>query len=126
MTEPLSQDSNSPRRDFDRLRLGVPAVLQTLDAKLKVEIVDISQGGAQLVLPSKDSFAKECLLVWLSYEAFGEVSWRKGAQVGIRFEEPISHMAIHATRKNAEAILGEADEKTIDEAKRWSQGALRI
>ena len=125
MTEPMSKP-DTPRRDFARLRLGVPAVLQTLDAKLKVEIVDISQGGAHLVLPSKDSFAKECLLVWLRYEAFGEVSWREGAHIGIRFEEPISHKAILATRKNAEAILGQDAVQTKDEAKRWAQGAVRL
>ena len=126
MTEPLSQNLKTPRRDFARLRLGVPAVLQTLDAKLNVEIIDISQGGAHIKLPSKDNFAKECLLVWLRYEAFGEVSWREGAHIGIRFEEPISHRAILATRKNAEAILGQAGVETKDEARRWSQGAMRL
>ncbi len=126
MSEPQSPDTKMPRRDFDRLSLGVPAVLQTLDARLRVEIVNISQGGAQLILPSKDNFARECLLMWLRFEAFGEVSWREGANIGIRFEEPISHLAILATRKNAEAILQQDGNAAKDEAQRWAQGGVRI
>ncbi|KWV96260.1 MULTISPECIES: PilZ domain-containing protein [unclassified Erythrobacter] len=114
------------RRDYQRLTLGVPAILETIDARHRVEIVDISQGGAQLVLPRKDAFAQECLLIWLHYEAFGSVSWRKGAHIGLTFDEPLSHKTIFETRRNAEAIVRQDAERTQNEARNWAQGPLRF
>jgi len=113
-------------RDYARLTLGVPATLQTLDARLRVEIVDISQGGAHCVLPSKDDFAQECLLSWLRFEAFGAVSWRKGADIGIAFEEPLSHRTIFETRRKVAEILQQDSARTEAEARTWAQGAMRV
>ena len=114
-----------PRRDFARLRLGVPAHLETLDARLRVEIVDISQGGAHLVLPDKDSFAQDCVLRWLGYEAFGSVNWRKDDHIGIAFEEPLSHKVIFETRRNADTIREIDSARTESEVRTWVQGAAR-
>lgn len=125
MTQGL-HDATPLDRDYARLALGVPATLQTLDARLRVEIVDISQGGAHCVLPSKDAFAQECLLAWLRFEAFGAVSWRKGAHIGIAFEEPLSHRTIFETRKRAADILQQDSAHTEAEARSWVQGPMRV
>lgn len=124
MTETM-QHSPPHRRDFQRLPLGVQGILETIDARHRVEIVDISQGGAQLLLPRKDAFAQECLLIWLSFEVFGKVTWRNGAQIGLTFDEPLSHKAIFETRRNAEALAARDALRASDEARCWAQGPLQ-
>ncbi len=124
MTGPTAV-SDTPRRDFARLRLGAPALLQTLDARLKVEIVDLSQGGAHLILPDKSCFVKDCLLVWLSFEAFGAVTWRDGVHMGMRFDEPISQKAILETRRKAPSIASERADEVSFAAREWASGNLR-
>lgn len=125
MTERAPQ-ADIPDRNYARLALGVPATLETLDARLKVEIVDISQGGAHVILPDKDAFAKDCLLVWLRFEAFGTVVWRQGAHIGIAFEKPLSHATIFETRKNAASILEQEAAKIENEARSWAEGIKRL
>lgn len=121
-----AQQPLPPRRDYVRLALGVPAILETIDARHRVEIVDISQGGAHLILPRKDAFAQECLLLWLGFEAFGKVSWRKGAHIGLTFDEPLSHKTIFDTRQNAENLVDQDARRTHDEARHWAQGHLGL
>lgn len=121
-----AQQADETNRGYARLALGVPATLQTLDARLKVEIVDISQGGAHVVLPSKDAYAKDCLLSWLRFEAFGTVAWREGAHIGIAFDESLSHATIFETRKNAASILEEEAAQVEKEARNWAQGSRRL
>ena len=121
-----AQNTDMDDRQYARLVLGVPATLETLDARLRIEIVDISQGGAHVLLPNDDAFAKDCLLVWLRFEAFGTVIWRKGAHIGIVFEKPLSHTTIFETRKNAASILEQEAAKIENEARSWAQGARRL
>lgn len=125
MTEHVTQNAES-RREYARLPLGVPALLETLEGRLRVRIVDISQGGAQIVLPSKESFARDCLLKWLSFEAFGAVSWRKDAQIGLTFDEPLSHRTIFETRQNSAQLFRQEAAETVNEARNWAQGTMRL
>lgn len=83
---PSTQDQSGQRRDFDRLPLGVPAKAIAHYNVMKVVLVDLSQGGAQIMLPNDDEFLTDCLLTWLDFEAFGSASWRDGRFVGINWK----------------------------------------
>ena len=45
-----SSDDQAPRRAYSRLHLGISAQLETLDGRQRVRMIDLSQGGAHLIL----------------------------------------------------------------------------
>ena len=60
MTERAPQ-ADIPDRNYARLALGVPATLETLDARLKVEIVDISQASLMMSSDIDNTFRHKAI-----------------------------------------------------------------
>src|SRR5687768_3142679 len=126
MIAPVSDTSDDEgldgRRNFARLTVGIGARLVTLDGSQKVRLIDLSQGGAQLILSTEGKIAAG-LLSWLDFEAFGETAWREGDRLGLKFEGLLPLTCLVRTRERApsvvrEELLGE------DIAKAWVSGTL--
>ena len=79
----------SERRYRARLRLALLARLQTRHGICNVQLGDLSEGGAKLVMQSHHPLGP-AVLQWLDCEAFGEMVWRRGNLVGIKFETPLA------------------------------------
>jgi hypothetical protein len=84
------------RRATPRFRLGMRARLITLERHLNVVIEDLSEGGAKLALPQPHAFTV-CVLKWMDFHAFAEVSWMRETLVGLQFASPISVETIEQT-----------------------------
>ena len=95
------------RRQHARLSLGIPARFDTLDGRQQVRLVDLSRGGAHIVLP-KEAPASEGVLGWMEFETFGIVMWQDGDNVGLEFDRPLSDACFAATRDFAPEIFREA------------------
>ncbi len=115
---------DTPRRGFSRLPLGIEATLHTLHGPKKVWLIDLSQGGA-LVVMNEVLKVGDCVLQWLHFEAFGTATRRAGSEVGIRFDEPLSHRVIFATRHKAPSIVGDKEARASREAQAWASGLSR-
>jgi len=93
------------KRDFQRLHLGVLGHIETLNGRRRVEIVDLSQGGAYVVLMEGAEVerydVRDCVLRWMDFEAFGEVKRRDGEHIGLAFDEPLRPGVIKETRSHA-------------------------
>lgn len=100
-------DAELHRRAHARLRLGIPARFETLDGRYNVRLVDISQGGAHIVMP-EDAPVREGVLTWMKYETFGIAVWQEGDNVGLEFDRPLSLDCLRATRTHAPEIFLEA------------------
>jgi hypothetical protein len=95
------------RRQHARLRLGIPARLETLDGRFPVRLVDLSHGGAQIELEG-DAPVREGVLSWMLFETFGVPAWQDGGSVGLTFDRPLSRTALRMTREKAPEIFLEA------------------
>ena len=123
----LRKEESSPQeRDFLRLPLGVLGHLETLEGRKRVEIVDLSQGGAHIVLLDVDEKQtidiSDCFLTWLKFEGFGKVTWRKGQHFGIAFEEPLRPAVIKETKRQAPMMVRRDFDELKVAAKLWSKG----
>lgn len=112
-------------------RLGVRTPMQararvydTVGRSVEVSIRDISPHGARLLAPAETAIPREFLIRFGEYEARGEIVWRKGENLGIRFVRPGEDEG--RVRPQAPAP---AKKTTIDElrtATRPRRGVLRF
>lgn len=108
MNPPLPDvDAELLRREHARLRLGIPARLETLEGRQQVRLVDLSHGGAQIVLEN-DAPVREGVLSWMRFETFGIAAWQDGESVGLTFDRPLSRECLVATRDKAPEIFLDA------------------
>ncbi|MCT2559037.1 PilZ domain-containing protein [Tsuneonella sp. YG55] len=120
--EPEDQSGDESSRQFARLEVGISARLDTLSGRQSVRLVNLSQGGAQLILSVPDE-AGEGMLTWLDFEMFGELAWQKGDRVGLTFDEPLAPLCLAETRRRAPSVV-------LDEAmgasftKAWVSGEI--
>jgi hypothetical protein len=107
-----------PRRGKARLRLGIPAHLLTVHGRSRVTLLDLSQSGARLQYAGER--IGDGVLEWLDHEAFGSVVRRAGGEVGLRFDEPITHAWVLDTRARLPAIA-----RTEDQLRRFAREWVR-
>ena len=108
-------------RIYGRLPLGIPATLETIHGRKSVRLVDLSQGGAHVVLPA-ELHIRDCILTWLDFEEFCTAAWRDGEHLGLTFEEPLALGKLVATRNVAPSIIREESLRTETAAREWVQG----
>jgi hypothetical protein len=77
------------RRSGERIKISLPAQLDTLEFSLPVLMVDLGPYGARIVLVKKPSFTHASLR-WLTYEATGELIWSNDKFCGLRFNRALS------------------------------------
>ena len=120
--DPADTPGGEGRRRFARLEVGIGAWLETLDGKQSVRLVDLSQGGAQLILSVPEEGGTG-VLTWLDFETFGELAWQDGAQIGLTFDKPLSPGCLAETRRRAPSVVqDEAAGATI--ARAWVSGEI--
>lgn len=111
------------RRSRPRLRLGIPATLQTLHGRIEVQLLDISQSGARVRLRTSGC-PRSAVLHWLTYEAYGDVVWEKGGLCGMKFDPPLPADYILQTRQLAPAVRTNLN-PTQAAAKAFAEGDTR-
>jgi hypothetical protein len=105
---PLSEnEAELSRRKHARLRLGIPARFETLDGRFEVRLVDMSRGGAHIILPGPTP-VKEGVLTWMRFDTFGIVAWQEEDNVGLEFDRPLTEACLGATHEFAPEIIREA------------------
>ena len=104
MNDMSSHPDQSSRRDYLRLELGVIARLETLDGRRKVEIRDLSQGGARVKLLDEGEPFDKGVLCWLGFDTYAVVGRRIGNELGLVFDVPLRPVVIKKTREMAPRI----------------------
>ena len=104
MTAARQTSSEEGRRDYLRLELGVLAHIETLEGRKKVEIIDLSQGGARVKLLAPVDNIKDCVLVWLGFDTYATIGRREGNELGLVFDVPLRPAVIKKTREMAPRI----------------------
>ena len=112
MAHPKPIDGLDPRRSYARLQLGLDAYLDTLDGRWKVRLVDLSQGGAHVILDRADP-VREGVLSWMRFDTFAIVAWQDGEDVGLEFDKLIPLNVMVETRHRAPSVVREAAEAWV-------------
>ena len=119
--ESESSEDQTPRRGYSRLRLGIAARLETIAGKQSVRLIDLSQTGARLIL-SQPGDARDAVLTWLGFEAFGSGIWREDDQVGIHFDDLVPIEQLLETRRRAPSVVREEELEARAAAREWVAG----
>ncbi len=102
MDMPPPSELQIGRRRDSRLRLNIPARLETIYGNVKVVLIDLSQSGGHLLTGEKQLCGKDAVLGWLQYEAFGRIVWSTDRQAGLEFDGMLTPQTLLATRDAAE------------------------
>jgi PilZ domain-containing protein len=114
-----SEDQDpAPRRAYSRLRLGISAQLETLDGRQRVRLIDLSQGGAHVIL-SKPGHLREAVLTWLRFETFGAVVWQEEQHIGLNFDKLLPLPVLVETRLQAPTVVRD---EAYEIAREWVTG----
>lgn len=77
------------KRSRERIAVDIPVVVTTVLDSLEGAIVDLTEGGAQIVgcaLPPRT----QCQIDLDGYTVFGTVQWAEHDRMGIRFPYPLT------------------------------------
>ena len=115
------------RRNRSRLRVRLPAKLETRTETSRVILVDLSTTGARVLSENLPKVGTEAVLHWDKYEAFGEVVWAEGVHGGIAFFDPLTEQDVLATRDLDDAARLPQDRELLRQAARhWVEGTTRL
>ena len=123
MTVLPATDGQAPRRAFARLRLGIAARLETLEGRQQVRLIDLSQGGAHLIL-SQPELMRQGVLTWLQFESFGTPAWREDDHIGFQFDRPLALTVLVQTRQQAPSVVREEAMGLQTAAREWVAGTF--
>ena len=119
MTDVPADQGRAPGRAFPRLQLGISAQLETLEGRQRVRLMDLSVGGARVVL-SQAGDIKQGVLTWIRFETYGSVAWVDGKHIGLEFDKPLPLAVLVETRQRAPSVVREEEERV---AREWVEGA---
>lgn len=92
------------KRNRERIVVDIPIVVTTVLDSLEGVIVDLSEGGAQVVgctLPA----GTQCQIDLDGYITFGTVRWSEEDRMGIRFPYELAEGPLHERLELARAAL---------------------
>jgi len=102
--------------------VGIPARLVTVHGTVSVDLINLSRTGARIDRAHVPK-VREAMLVWLGFEAMGELVWREGQQLGMTFDAPLSIETMIATREQAATVV---DDALLDAAREWAIGGSSL
>lgn len=95
-----------PRRSFSRLQVGILARLDMLSGWQRVRLLDLSQGGAHMLLSRPEPIG-EGVLKWLNFDVYGTVAWQEEEHVGMKFAGLLPLHYLVETRHRAPSVVRE-------------------
>ena len=122
MADHQSSEGVDGRREFSRLQVGIAARLETLAGSQKVRLIDLSQGGAQIIL-SRPEEAGAGVLSWMNFESFGDPAWCDDGSMGIKFDQLLPLGCLVETRKRAPSVVRD-EEMGTSLAQAWVSGEM--
>ena len=122
MADPHANGETPSRRANPRLELGIGAHFDTLDGRQKVRLLDLSQGGAHVIL-SEPGEVREGVLAWLGFDSYAVVAWQQEDHVGLTFDRPLPLAWLVETRKRAPSVVQE-EAMGSELARAWVEGGL--
>lgn len=121
MTDSPDDQGQAPRRAYSRLRLGISAQLETLDGRQRIRLMDLSQGGAHVIV-SQQGDIRQAVLTWMHFETFATVAWHDGANLGLKFDKLLPLAVLVETRHRAPSVVSNEAMSAEQAAREWVAG----
>ncbi|HSQ95157.1 MAG TPA: PilZ domain-containing protein [Croceibacterium sp.] len=121
MTDSPDDQGQAPRRAYSRLRLGISAQLETLDGRQRVRLMDLSQGGAHIIV-SQPGDIRQAVLTWMHFETFAMVVWGDGSKLGLKFDKLLPLTVLVETRQRAPSVVSDESMSAEQAAREWVAG----
>jgi hypothetical protein len=110
------------RRGASRLRICLPARLDTITGRTPGVIHDLSQSGARLRLQSVPRAGADVVITIGRLEAFATVVWANDNFIGLKFYDPLSLQQVLDVRAEAEKLPASQRRELSDAGQLWCQG----
>ncbi len=109
------------RRQYQRHRVDLSARLITATANARIQLEDISAGGAciRLSRPMAIDSARMC---WLNFAIFGRLAWKEDLRCGLKFDEPLTDECLAQTIEFGELLGKDPTNKFLKLASAWVHG----
>lgn len=110
------------RRSAPRVRLSVPARIETIRGFYRVTLVNLSRTGAQIEIEDLPAIGSDVVLKCGTIDAFATVRWARGGRCGLHFDEPIDQTDVLLQRHAAEAAARSPKAAEWQAAREWAGG----
>lgn len=110
------------KRRHSRLRVGLPAQMQSAAATTECELLDLSETGARFSTPEPPKAGAMVMVHCFHLELFGTVMWRRRGVVGMAFDEPLPLDQVVSVRGLADETARMEQEAARQAAKAWARG----
>jgi hypothetical protein len=122
MSDPEGQSEF--RRQQMRVRLAADGAFLGLDGRQTITVLDLSQIGARVAF-QEPPWEKAGFLSWMEFETFGDVMWREGLYVGLKFDRPIPFEWLVKTSERVTDADAYRREVLLNQAKAWVEGSTQ-
>lgn len=112
------------RRGASRLRICLPAKVDTITGRAPGVIHDLSQSGARLRLQSVPRAGADVVITIGSLEAFGTVVWANDNFIGLKFYDPLSLQQVLDVRAEAEKLPATQRRELSEAGQGWCLGTF--
>lgn len=113
------------RRESRRVRVFLPATIETLSGNQVVQLTSLSCTGAAISLQDVPKLSADLVLRCGSLEAFCTVVWVKPGRCGLQFDEPITERIVLSARQKSDHLPASQQAQRLAAAKAWAQGNSR-
>ena len=113
------------RRESRRVRVYLPASIQTLQGTQAAELTSLSCTGAAISLQNVPKLSADLVLKCGSLEAFCNVVWVKPGRCGLQFDEPITETEVLSARQTSDHLPASQHAQRMAAAKAWVEGNSR-
>jgi hypothetical protein len=116
------EEAGEHRRESSRVRLYLPAKVQTTFDQGRAAIYNVSCTGAQVTLDAPPRMGSDLLLKSGSIDVLCTIVWVKGNVCGLEFDEPLSEEEVVSLRRLADNQSELQHAARNSAAKDWSEG----
>ena len=122
MQQPQGGASLTGRRAAARVRLALPARIETINGVQRVTLVDLSLDGAQIVAEELPAAGSDLVLKCGPIDVFATVRWVRDGHCGLHFDESIVKAQLLTLRQEDEAAARAPDAAQWRAAREWATG----
>jgi hypothetical protein len=125
MPEPLHFGENhqpTGRRASRRVRISLPAFLETVAGRYLAELTSLSCGGAGLRLEEPPKCGSTAVVHCGGIEAFGTVVWSECERCGIKFDDRLTEAQVLAARQLSDHRPEVVMAQRMAAARAWAEG----
>ena len=121
-TDPLRRG----RREAARSNIVLPASVDALSGRRRINLLDVSSLGACLEGANLPAAGREVILKCESIDTFATVAWSTAGRCGVLFDEPISAATLVALRRVASIAREQANSiEELEAIADWMSGLAR-